>query len=127
MNDFKIIDKRNKDLIQKINYKENKDGLRGILFASSYLFFFFIYATIDILNMNSNKDIIEFLFFLIINSALLSLLTIFFVVLIPFALFYLGSYLKWFRRIIKVKGQYLNMFKSSRISDRFIRVKIRAS
>ena len=94
MNDFKIIDKRNKDLIQKINYKENKDGLRGILFASSYLFFFFIYATIDILNMNSDKEFITFLFFVIINSALLSLLTIFFVVLIPFALFYLGSYLK---------------------------------
>ena len=86
MNDFKIIDKRNKDLIQKINYKENKDGLRGILFASSYLFFFFIYATIDILNMNSDKEFITFLFFVIINSALLSLLTIFFVVLIPFAL-----------------------------------------
>ena len=94
MSNFKIIDKRNKDLIQKINYKENKDGLRGILFASSYLFFFFIYATIDILNMNSGKEFITFLFFVIINSALLSLLTIFFVVLIPFALFYLGSYLK---------------------------------
>ena len=93
MSNFKIIDKRNNDLIQKINYKENKDGLRGILFASSYLFFFFIYATIDILNMNSNKDIIEFLFFLIINSALLSLLTVLFVVVIPFVLLYLGSHL----------------------------------
>ena len=127
MSNFKIIDKRNNDLIQKINYKENKGSLRGTLFTSSYLFFFFIYATIDILIINSDKEFITFLFFVIINSALLSLLTIFFVVLIPFALFYLGSYLKWFRRIIKVKGQYLNMFKSSRISDRFIRVKIRAS
>ena len=45
MSNFKIIDKRNNDLIQKINYKENKGSLRGTLFTSSYLFFFFIYAT----------------------------------------------------------------------------------
>lgn len=97
MNEFKILDKRDRNFESSKNFESYKNNIKGILLTSLYLLFLFIYI---IINLNYYKVVENelgfdmFIFLLLMLSSFESLVSFVVLALIPIMIFYLGRELK---------------------------------